>query len=112
MLIQIRVKFFLTRQNPPDIPAEFGKPKQTENIEVGVNLPANGDLKDPAAFNFKDADTYNRATSSTVYNSADSVLQVNDLLPQRSRLNQTLGRRTTPCQMRTVKSRSTSLAVM
>ncbi|MGF1746526.1 flagellar hook protein FlgE [Vibrio minamisatsumaniensis] len=54
---------------PLDIPAEFGKPKQTENIEVGVNLPANGDLKDPAAFNFKDPDTYNRATSSTVYDS-------------------------------------------
>jgi flagellar hook protein FlgE len=54
---------------PLSIPAEFGKPKQTENIEVGVNLPANGDLKDPAAFNFNDADTYNRATSSTVYDS-------------------------------------------
>jgi len=54
---------------PLSIPAEFGKPKQTENIEVGVNLPANGDLKDPAAFNFDDADTYNRATSSTVYDS-------------------------------------------
>ncbi len=57
------------RQSLFDIPAEFGKPKQTENIEVGVNLPANGDLKDPAAFNFKDADTYNQVTSSTVYDS-------------------------------------------
>ncbi|MGB1321372.1 MAG: flagellar hook protein FlgE, partial [Vibrio gallaecicus] len=54
---------------PLDIPAEFGKPKQTENIDVGVNLPANGDLKDPAAFDFEDPDTYNRATSSTVYDS-------------------------------------------
>ena len=54
---------------PLDIPAEFGKPKQTENIDVGVNLPANGDLKDPALFNFQDPDTFNRATSSTVYDS-------------------------------------------
>ncbi|MBE8577321.1 flagellar hook protein FlgE [Vibrio sp. OPT18] len=54
---------------PLSIPAEFGKPKQTGNIEVGVNLPANGDLKDPAAFNFNDSDTYNRSTSSTVYDS-------------------------------------------
>ncbi|WP_394252502.1 flagellar hook protein FlgE [Vibrio profundi] len=54
---------------PIDIPAEFGKPKQTENIDVGVNLPANGDLKDPALFNFQDPDTFNRATSSTVYDS-------------------------------------------
>ena len=36
---------------------------------VVARLPANGDLKDPAAFNFEDADTYNRATSSTVYDS-------------------------------------------
>ncbi|WP_299686234.1 flagellar hook protein FlgE [uncultured Vibrio sp.] len=54
---------------PLNIPAEFGKPKQTENIDIGLNLPANADLKDPAAFNFNDADTYNRATSSTVYDS-------------------------------------------
>ncbi len=54
---------------PINIPAEFGKPKQTANIEVGVNLPANGDLKDPTQFNFSDPDTYNRSTSSTVYDS-------------------------------------------
>ncbi|MEZ8106791.1 MULTISPECIES: flagellar hook protein FlgE [Vibrio] len=54
---------------PLNIPAEFGKPKQTENIDVGVNLPANGDLKDPAAFDFNDPDSYNRSTSSTIYDS-------------------------------------------
>lgn len=54
---------------PLNIPAEFGKPKQTANLEVGVNLPANGDLKDPTLFDFSDAETYNRSTSSTVYDS-------------------------------------------
>ena len=54
---------------PMNIPAEFGKPKQTGNIEVGVNLPANGDLKDPAQFDFTDQETYNRSTSSTIYDS-------------------------------------------
>ncbi|ASI97108.1 flagellar hook protein FlgE [Vibrio rotiferianus] len=54
---------------PINIPAEFGKPKQTANIEVGVNLPANGDLKDPTLFDFSDPDTYNRSTSSTIYDS-------------------------------------------
>ncbi|HCM0883923.1 TPA: flagellar hook protein FlgE [Vibrio parahaemolyticus] len=54
---------------PINIPAEFGKPKQTANIEVGVNLPANGDLKDPTQFDFSDPDTYNRSTSSTIYDS-------------------------------------------
>ncbi|TNF21291.1 MAG: flagellar hook protein FlgE, partial [Vibrionaceae bacterium] len=54
---------------PMNIPAEFGKPKQTSNIEVGVNLPANGDLKDPTLFDYTDPDTYNRSTSSTIYDS-------------------------------------------
>ncbi|MHA7228553.1 flagellar hook protein FlgE [Vibrio campbellii] len=54
---------------PINIPAEFGKPKQTANIEVGVNLPANGDLKNPTQFDFSDPDTYNRSTSSTIYDS-------------------------------------------
>jgi flagellar hook protein FlgE len=54
---------------PVNVPAEFGKPKQTANVEVGVNLPANGDLKDPALFDFTDQETYNRSTSSTIYDS-------------------------------------------
>lgn len=54
---------------PINIPPEFGKPKQTANIEIGVNLPANGDLKDPALFDFTDPETYNRSTSSTMYDS-------------------------------------------
>ncbi|WP_342608193.1 flagellar hook protein FlgE [Vibrio tritonius] len=54
---------------PMNIPAEFGKPKQTANIDVGVNLPANGDLKDPTLFDFTDPETYNRSTSSTIYDS-------------------------------------------
>ncbi|SHE89208.1 flagellar hook protein FlgE [Vibrio gazogenes] len=55
--------------SPINIPAEFGKPKQTSNIDVGVNLPANGDLKDPALFDYEDPETYNRSTSSTIYDS-------------------------------------------
>ncbi|EHK2773588.1 flagellar hook protein FlgE [Vibrio vulnificus] len=54
---------------PLNIPAEFGKPKQTSNVTVGVNLPASGALKDPLAFDFEDPDTYNRSTSSTIYDS-------------------------------------------
>lgn len=55
--------------SPLNVPAEFGKPKQTANIEVGVNLPANGKLHDPALFDFTDKETYNRSTSSTIYDS-------------------------------------------
>ncbi len=54
---------------PLNIPAEFGKPKQTSNITVGVNLPANGELKDPTLFDYEDPETFNRSTSSTIYDS-------------------------------------------
>lgn len=54
---------------PLNIPAEFGKPKQSENITIGVNLPANAEGKDPAKFNINDPDSYNRSTSSTIYDS-------------------------------------------
>lgn len=54
---------------PMNVPPEFGKPKQTANINIGVNVPANGDLKDPALFDFTDQETYNRSTSSTIYDS-------------------------------------------
>ncbi|MCG3730516.1 flagellar hook protein FlgE [Vibrio cincinnatiensis] len=54
---------------PLNIPAQFGKPKQTSNIEISANLPANGELKDPNLFDFSDPDTYNRTTSSTIYDS-------------------------------------------
>ncbi|MDA9557176.1 flagellar hook protein FlgE [Vibrio sp.] len=54
---------------PIEIPQEFGSPKPTTKVEYGVNLPSNENAMDPAAFNFNDPDTYNRSTSSTVYDS-------------------------------------------
>ncbi|HAV6899737.1 TPA: flagellar hook protein FlgE [Vibrio vulnificus] len=54
---------------PVNIPPQFGKPKQTSNIDLGANLPANGELKNPALFDITDPDTYNRTTSSTIYDS-------------------------------------------
>lgn len=58
--------------SPLSIPAEFGKPKETSNIEAGFNLPANGELKNPALFDYTDPETYNRSTSSTIYDSMGS----------------------------------------
>ncbi len=55
--------------SPINIPAEFGRPKPTENVELAVNVPANGELKDPALFDTTDPTTYNRSTSSTIYDS-------------------------------------------
>jgi flagellar hook protein FlgE len=54
---------------PINIPSEFGQPKQSANIEVGVNLPANESPKDPSLFDKTDPETFNRSTSSTIYDS-------------------------------------------
>lgn len=54
---------------PINIPPEFGKPRQSANVEVGVNLPANDQSRDPLLFDYNDPDTFNRSTSSTIYDS-------------------------------------------
>ncbi|CAH0525149.1 flagellar hook protein FlgE [Vibrio hippocampi] len=54
---------------PINIPPEFGKPRQSANVEVGVNLPANDQAKDPLQFDYNDPDTFNRSTSSTIHDS-------------------------------------------
>lgn len=54
---------------PLQIPSEFGTPRQSQNITIGINVPASGESKDPAAFNFRDTDTFNRSTTSNIYDS-------------------------------------------
>ncbi|MBL4829710.1 MAG: flagellar hook protein FlgE [Aliivibrio sp.] len=51
------------------VPDQFGKPKQSENVEIGLNLPSNAPAKDVALFDPNDPDTYNKSTSITVYDS-------------------------------------------
>lgn len=51
------------------VPDQFGKPKQSENVEIGLNLPSNAPAKDVALFDANDPDTYNKSTSITVYDS-------------------------------------------
>ncbi|PSW19561.1 flagellar hook protein FlgE [Photobacterium sanctipauli] len=51
------------------VPDQFGQPRESQNIEIGVNLPASAPAKDPAKFDFNDANTYNKSTSLTMYDS-------------------------------------------
>ncbi|MDO6705212.1 flagellar hook protein FlgE [Photobacterium sp. 1_MG-2023] len=51
------------------VPDQFGQPKATSQVDIGVNLPANGEPKSVNDFNFEDPDTYNKATSVTMYDS-------------------------------------------
>ncbi|GAB6259868.1 flagellar hook protein FlgE [Photobacterium sp. CCB-ST2H9] len=51
------------------VPDQFGQPKATTQVDIGVNLPANGDPKDINQFDFSDPDTYNKSTSVTMYDS-------------------------------------------
>lgn len=52
-----------------NVPDQFGQPRATENVDIGLNLPAGAESKDPALFNPEDLNTYNKATSATIFDS-------------------------------------------
>ncbi|CZF77116.1 flagellar hook protein FlgE [Grimontia marina] len=52
-----------------NVPDQFGQPRASENVDIGLNLPAGGASKDPTLFNPEDPDTYNKSTSATVFDS-------------------------------------------
>lgn len=54
---------------PLKVPDKFGQPRESQNINIGVNLPASGVAKDPSKFDFNDENTYNKSTSITMYDS-------------------------------------------
>lgn len=51
------------------VPDQFGQPRESQNINIGVNVPASAPAKDPARFDFTDPSTYNKSTSLTMYDS-------------------------------------------
>jgi len=53
-----------------NVPDQFGQPRASQNVDIGLNLPAGGAEKDPAQFNFEDPETYNKQTSATVVTAA------------------------------------------
>ncbi|PCS21966.1 flagellar hook protein FlgE [Candidatus Enterovibrio escicola] len=55
--------------NSLNVPDQFGQPRASDNVEIGLNLPAGAAKKDPTLFNPEDPDTYNKATSSTIFDS-------------------------------------------
>ena len=59
----------LSTTEPTRIPDSSGSPKQTENVDIKMNLPGGGEYKTIANFDPTDQDTYNNSTSVTVYDS-------------------------------------------
>ncbi|PML78006.1 flagellar hook protein FlgE [Enterovibrio norvegicus] len=51
------------------VPDQFGQPRASQNVDIGLNLPAGAAEKDPTLFNPEDPDTYNKATSATIFDS-------------------------------------------
>ncbi|KLV05889.1 flagellar hook protein FlgE [Photobacterium aquae] len=47
----------------------FGSPKQSGNIEIGLNLPNSESKPINSPFDFANPDSYNKSTSSTMYDS-------------------------------------------
>ena len=54
---------------PTRVPDSSGSPQKTENVDIRMNLPAGGEYKTVADFDPTDQDTYNAATSVTIYDS-------------------------------------------
>lgn len=59
----------LSTAEPVQIPDSSGNPSATNQVEMRMNLPAGEDALDPNDFNPDDDETYNEATSITVYDS-------------------------------------------
>jgi len=51
------------------IPEVAGTPQSTEEVTISMNLPSSDEALDPAEFDPKDPETYNNATSVTIYDS-------------------------------------------
>lgn len=63
----------LATTDPIQIPDTAGIPKQTEEVDITLNLPAADTAKKLADFNPNDPETYNNATSVTIYDSLGSA---------------------------------------
>ncbi len=59
----------LTTTKPVQIPDTAGSPSATENVSMSMNLNAQDEALDPAAFDPSDSSTYNSSTSMTIYDS-------------------------------------------
>ncbi|MBJ2127619.1 flagellar hook protein FlgE [Alteromonas sp. IB21] len=54
---------------PTRVPDSSGSPRQTSEVDIKMNLPANGEYKTVANFDPENQETYNAATSVTIYDS-------------------------------------------
>jgi len=54
---------------PTRVPDSSGSPRQTSEVNIKMNLPANGEYKTVANFDPENQETYNAATSVTIYDS-------------------------------------------
>lgn len=59
----------LATTEPIQIPDTAGTPEATKEVEITLNLSADATEKDVSAFDPNDPDTYNNATSVTIYDS-------------------------------------------
>lgn len=59
----------LSTTEPVRIPDSSGSPQQTSQVDIDMNLPAGDGTFDPALFDPTDPNTYNAATSVTIYDS-------------------------------------------
>jgi len=67
----------LSTTQPIQLPETAGTPEATSTVEIGLNLPAGDDTLSVSAFDPDDPDTYNNATSVTIYDSLGEARTMN-----------------------------------
>lgn len=61
---------------PLKIEGEFGKPQQSDELKVSINLSNKETQPKKSPFDFNDSDSYNHSTSSTIYDSLGKPYQM------------------------------------
>ncbi|WEM41640.1 flagellar hook protein FlgE [Photobacterium sp. DA100] len=61
---------------PMSIDDTFGQPNMSKNINIAMNLPSGEETPKITPFDFNDPDSYNKSTSSTIYDSLGNPLKM------------------------------------
>ncbi|MGR5142747.1 flagellar hook protein FlgE [Photobacterium sp. DNB23_23_1] len=69
---------------PMTIDDTFGQPSMSNNVNISMNLPSGEEKPAVAPFDFNNSDTYNKSTSSTIYDSLGNPLKMTAYYSKRN----------------------------
>ncbi|KHT64133.1 flagellar hook protein FlgE [Photobacterium gaetbulicola] len=69
---------------PMTIDDTFGQPSMSNNINISMNLPSGEEKPTVSPFDFNDPDSFNKSTSSTIYDSLGNPLKMSAYYVKRN----------------------------